>query len=212
MSFRELSDRKAVLSAIGEYDELGQDAFLHKYGFGRARSYFLLYKSNRYDSKAIVGVAHKHQFGTLLASTEFSGGLATVVPKLEGLGFRVIAEDITEASTSLPEEVAESMWEGGKKSVIVNAYERSPEARAACIEIHGSSCAICGFDFGREFGMQFHGYIHVHHKVPIAKIESRYEINPAEDLVPVCPNCHAVIHYGNKTRSVEEVKALLEGK
>ena len=52
--------REAVLAAITEYDELGQDAFLDKYGFHPARSYLLVHDGKSYDSKAIVGVAHGH--------------------------------------------------------------------------------------------------------------------------------------------------------
>jgi hypothetical protein len=33
--------REAVLQAIGEYDSLGQDRFLERYGFDRARQYLL---------------------------------------------------------------------------------------------------------------------------------------------------------------------------
>jgi hypothetical protein len=52
--------RDAVLKAIDEYDELGQDAFLSRHGFGLARSYFLIRNGKTYDSKAIVGVAHSY--------------------------------------------------------------------------------------------------------------------------------------------------------
>lgn len=208
-NFKDLSDPKAVLKAIAEYDRLGQDDFLKQYGFGKARNFILLHAGRRYDSKAIVGAAYWHQFGKPLKPTDFSGGLATVVPLLGGLGFKVIALDVNEDTVALPEEVPDSMWEGGKRTVTVNAYERSPEARAQCIEIHGSSCGICEFDFGRTYGAEFHGFIHVHHKTPVSKVGARYKVDPKSDLIPVCPNCHAVVHYGNETRSVEDVKRLL---
>ena len=82
--------REAVLQAIGEYDRLGQDGFLERYGFDRARQYLLVHDGKRYDSKAIVGAAH----GFLpeerpLTAGEFSGGEATVGRLLRGLGFIV---------------------------------------------------------------------------------------------------------------------------
>lgn len=61
-SFRELSSRSAVLKAVAEFSVLGRDAFLDKYGFGKARRYFLVIDNQRYDSKAIVGVAYGYQF------------------------------------------------------------------------------------------------------------------------------------------------------
>lgn len=211
-NFRDLSDPKAVLKAIGEYDHLGQEKFLRRYGFGKARNFVLLHAGHSYDSKAIVGAAFGHQFGTPLKSTDFSGGLATVVPLMARLGFKVVALEVNDKTVALPEEVPASMWEGGKRTVTVNAYERSAEARAQCIEAHGSSCAICGFDFGQRYGEHFHGFIHVHHKTPVSRIGARYKVDPVEDLVPVCPNCHSVIHYGNTTRSIADVKELLSKK
>ena len=50
--------RDGVLTAIEEFDRLGRAAFLDKYGFGEARSYYLVHEGKQYDSKAIVGVAH----------------------------------------------------------------------------------------------------------------------------------------------------------
>jgi hypothetical protein len=91
VSLSELTDPTAVLSALREYDQLGADAFLAKYGFGPARGYFLLREGRRYDSKAIVGAAYGFQFPDRdpLGSDDFSGGDATVKPLLQRLGFRV---------------------------------------------------------------------------------------------------------------------------
>lgn len=85
----QLTSRDAVIRAIREYDRIGKAAFLKKYGFGEARSYFLIHDEKEYDSKAIAGVAYKNQFGTLLAAADFSGGHATVQKKLNSLGFVV---------------------------------------------------------------------------------------------------------------------------
>jgi hypothetical protein len=74
---------------MAECDNLGREAFLENYGFREARSYFLEYDGKRYDSKAIVGVAHRHQFGQPLKASEFSGGDRTVASKLNELGFVV---------------------------------------------------------------------------------------------------------------------------
>lgn len=85
----QLTSRDAVIRAIREYDRIGKAAFLKKYGFGEARSYFLIHDEKEYDSKAIAGVAYKNQFGTLLTAADFSGGHATVQKKLNSLGFVV---------------------------------------------------------------------------------------------------------------------------
>jgi len=80
----------AIIAAIKEHDELKRDAFLAKYGFGQARSYFLVYEGQRYDSKAIVGAAHGHIAGeNPLPANAFSGGEAVVRRLLERNGFTV---------------------------------------------------------------------------------------------------------------------------
>jgi len=62
MPLSDLTDRNAVLSAIAEYDSIGQSAFLAKYGFAPARRYQLQHDGRSYDSKAIVGAAYGYQF------------------------------------------------------------------------------------------------------------------------------------------------------
>lgn len=90
MSLKDIT-RESVLEAIAEFDRLGRESFLDNYGFKPARQYFLSYDGKKYDSKAIVGVAH----GFLSPTTEplkpesFSGGEATVRRQLEKLGFDV---------------------------------------------------------------------------------------------------------------------------
>lgn len=90
MALSDLTDPEAVLAAVREYEEVGRQEFLTKYGFGPAREYFLEYNGRLYDSKAIAGAAHGYQTGTPLLASEFSGGDATVAPLLEALGFTVI--------------------------------------------------------------------------------------------------------------------------
>lgn len=84
-----LTSVDAVKEAIAECDSLGRDEFLKKYGFAYSRKYPLHFDGKTYDSKAILGVAFGKQFGVPLKAKEFSGGLATVVPVLSGLGFVV---------------------------------------------------------------------------------------------------------------------------
>jgi hypothetical protein len=86
----------AVRQAMAEFDELGRDQFLTKYGFGKSSSYFLAANGRRYDSKAIIGAAHGFEHPELgpLASSEFSGGESTVRPKLESLGFEVAVDRV----------------------------------------------------------------------------------------------------------------------
>lgn len=89
--------------------------------------------------------------------------------------------------------------EGAKKRITVNKYERDRNARNKCIEYYAQKdgcvkCQICGFDFGKKYGDAYRNIIQVHHIVPLSKIDKNYEVNPKKDLIPVCPNCHVVLH------------------
>jgi hypothetical protein len=77
---------------MDEFDVLGEEAFLKKYGFGHAREYFVRRDNRLYDSKAVVGAAYGYQFPDQgpLKSADFSGGESTVQRKLEELGFEVV--------------------------------------------------------------------------------------------------------------------------
>ncbi|GHU87354.1 hypothetical protein FACS189476_02660 [Spirochaetia bacterium] len=108
-----------------------------------------------------------------------------------------------------PDEVDDSFYEGASYSVKVNKYERSKDARKKCIEYYGTKCSICGFEFKKVYNGIGDGFIHVHHIVPISKINKEYKVDPIKDLRPVCPNCHAIIHLYKEPYKIEEVKEML---
>ncbi|MCB5283744.1 MULTISPECIES: HNH endonuclease [unclassified Arthrobacter] len=94
----------------------------------------------------------------------------------------------------------------------VNRYERDPDARRACIALHGTSCAACGFSFELTYGDVGADLMPVHHLVPVSRLGSRYELDPLTDLVPLCGNCHAVAHRGGSTaRTVAELRRIIAG-
>jgi len=105
-----------------------------------------------------------------------------------------------------PREEESSLTEGAKKTISVNVYERSTQARNTCVGHWGTSCSVCEMDFASEYGKIGKGYIHVHHLTPISSIKENYEINPVKDLRPVCPNCHAMLHRENPPLSIQELK------
>ncbi|MCA9281056.1 MAG: HNH endonuclease [Phycisphaeraceae bacterium] len=99
--------------------------------------------------------------------------------------------------------------EGKVRVVLSNTYERNPIARRECIRIQGWSCAVCEFNFEHAYGDLGEKYIHVHHLIPIASIGQEYQIDPAKDLVPICPNCHAMIHRRDPPLAVEELRRII---
>ena len=105
----------------------------------------------------------------------------------------------------------ETVFEGAKKEIMVNRYERNREAREKCIAAHGCKCAACGMDFEKVYGEIGRGFIHVHHIVPLSSIGEEYELDPINDLIPVCPNCHAMLHRHDPPLIVEELRNAIMG-
>ena len=84
--------------------------------------------------------------------------------------------------------------EGAVYQVTVNKYERSSIARNKCIEYHGTRCFVCNMNFEEKYGSLGKNFIHVHHLVPLNQIGLDYIVDYKKDLIPVCPNCHAMLH------------------
>ena len=100
--------------------------------------------------------------------------------------------------------------EGSRKAFQVKRFERSARNRAACIEIFGTSCQICSFDFRSIYGPLGEGFIHIHHITPLSEIGMRHQVNPKTDLIPVCPNCHAMLHRKTPALTPQELRFLLQ--
>jgi 5-methylcytosine-specific restriction protein A len=63
--------------------------------------------------------------------------------------------------------------------------------------------------FKKTYGEIGKNFIHVHHIKPLAGVAGEYKLDPFKDLVPVCPNCHAMLHTYNPPLSVQELKNIL---
>ncbi len=111
----------------------------------------------------------------------------------------------------LPEEIPpnETYAEGTRRNVVLNAYERNPQARAACIAHFGHRCAVCDMLMEERYGPIVAEFIHVHHTVPLAEVGKGYRVNPKKDLRPVCPNCHAVIHRRKPPLTIAAARRLI---
>ena len=68
--------------------------------------------------------------------------------------------------------------------------------------------SICGFNFLERYGEIGRGFIHVHHVNPLSQTGEQI-VDPKTDLVPVCPNCHSMIHRDkNHILTIEELKLI----
>lgn len=102
------------------------------------------------------------------------------------------------------------LYEGLRQTITINKYERNTLARSICLDKFGFSCQVCGLNFQSFYGEIGKSFIHVHHIKPLSEIGEEYKIDPENDLVPVCPNCHAMIHKNrSQSLSITELRKMI---
>jgi len=99
--------------------------------------------------------------------------------------------------------------EGKVSQVLQNKYERNPVNRELCLAANGYTCKICGFDFEKVYGELGHHFIHVHHIEMVSSFGGEYYLDPVTDMIPVCPNCHAMLHKENPPIRPEKLRELI---
>lgn len=111
----------------------------------------------------------------------------------------------------IPEEIVEhhQFKEGSIDRIMVNRYERNPDARKACLKHYGYTCVVCKKSMEQTYGPEAATFVHVHHLVPLSEIGGDYCLDPIRDLRPVCPNCHAFIHLFDPPLDIEQARKKL---
>ena len=100
--------------------------------------------------------------------------------------------------------------EGKKYEIVTSRYERNPLNRKLCLIKFGYNCQICGFNFQKYYGEIGKDFIHVHHIIPVSQMGGEYILNPEKDLIPLCPNCHAMVHKKNPPFTPDELKEIIK--
>lgn len=186
---------------------------------GRRNHYLMLHRSGCHHISGYTTMQSEGAFTTngyiKVCSNQFSDIEAWISANRESTASlkpcatcKVTAQPET---PKLAEEVPAdaNLLEGALQTITINAYERNPAARSKCLDHYGCTCAICGINFAETYGPEAKGFIHVHHLKPLSEIKKAYLVDPIRDLRPVCPNCHAVVHLGGITRSIDKVKKML---
>ena len=110
-----------------------------------------------------------------------------------------------------PEELppGETFPEGALDRRLANRYERDPRARQIALRFWGTRCSACEVDFAERYGEIGDGFIHVHHLRELSQVAAGYRVDPVNDLRPVCPNCHAMLHRRQPSFTIEELRQLI---
>jgi hypothetical protein len=94
--------RQHVLAAIHEYDEVGQDAFLGRYGFAPSREHVVRHANQSYDSKALLGASLGYATGTPATAAEFTSSKTAAAKVLRDLDFDVLSPEKADTVVAVP--------------------------------------------------------------------------------------------------------------
>lgn len=168
------------------YSDSINDEYLFNYGYK-------LKETDLYSRFEMIAQAsrnnHKLSYSRLRElglTSQLQGGIKVPEGLLSHIieNFDVVFDDLTCTYT-----------EGTAHNISVTSYERNEKARRACLSHFGYTCQICGINFEEKYGNVGKEFIHVHHINFISTLGGQeHEINPLTDLMPVCPNCHAMLH------------------
>lgn len=182
-----------------------KDAYYSRLGFYKYARFKLLEEY----SDDIMSLHHLHEHGV-------SGYIQSIMQcKNEELikfllhPYDTVNDDVYDVD--YPED-DDKLYEGALVKVMANKYERNQKARRECVAQKGYKCLVCGCDFETTYGEIGKGFIHVHHVVPISSIGKEYELDVDKDLVPVCPNCHYMLHRKDPPYTIEELKDMFKSK
>lgn len=114
------------------------------------------------------------------------------------------------SAKSEPKEA--ELTEGAKKHVEQERSQRNPKLRQQCLAKYGFVCQVCGFNFEKAYGEIGKDFIEVHHLNPISNYSDEHSVDPTKDLVPLCSNCHSMIHHGpNGLMKLGEIREQYKG-
>lgn len=172
---------------------------------GQRKGLDALLEANR-PELTVEAIVLQPRFHGLFTSAE----LSAAKQRLGEYG-KTIAKLASERQHLYPDELdpGQKYAEGARKQIRVNAYERNPRAREACLKHFGYDCVVCGFNFESRYGALGREFIHIHHLKPLALTDGEYRLDAVADLRPVCPNCHAMLHRGAEVLGIEELRTKL---
>ena len=139
-------------------------------------------------------------YANFVRSKEFRPNKATLAAG--ELALKAAARKKTQKARSEPipdvlgeeEPSANELSEGALRQVSQTTHERNRTLRQLCLKHFGATCQACGMKFETAYGEIGKGYIEVHHLSPISQTGGKHKVDPKTDLVPLCANCHAMIH------------------
>ncbi|PMG93690.1 HNH endonuclease [Vibrio breoganii] len=201
-------DKQLILSDDWERNDKGR----YMSGYGQALEHIDLILHDGYSLKTfLMYYSDENKDGEGNGPAKISGFEEELVDKYLHRDSHSWVACSYVSETCLPEEIVapDIYLEGAHEVVSVNSYERNSAARQRCLDEYGYKCKACNFDFEETYGDRGRHYIHVHHIIPLKDIRKEYKVDPIKDLVPLCANCHAMVHRSDPALTVKDLKELL---
>lgn len=193
--------RKQKPDAFASFTEKKLEDFIRKYEDSNFGSIYECTDHNFYDRvRNKIAQIPEMDAEDKAANLQYSVHLRTFSQFLQSKAFKKLfkKESFKKASPKAnkiaPKE--REITEGEKKHVEYERAHRSQALRQKCIDKYGFQCQCCGMNFsdlyGKEIGDRF---IEVHHLKQIANFDKSRPQDYIENLVPLCSNCHSMIHH-----------------
>lgn len=211
-----------LIGAMGRADDSGQQVFRAVIEAVIADGATVIIKVNDVRHEIIDAPIWEHPWRTFFFS--FRKGQIAFGEKLAPLEDDVLLQWASRAAAAVvallplePSVAGESaddpaLPEGALQRVEVNRYERDRRNRAAALAIHGFACKACGHFLSDIYGEPGVDFIEVHHVTPVSEMGAGYLVNPRNDLIPLCPNCHGITHRRSPPYSVAEIQKMIRPK
>lgn len=156
----------------------------------------------RWNSKSVMFTyLGKPKISSFQNDIILADGIRTIKLTLVFDAFSLANDELQEAT---------NLTEGSMRYTFGRRFERNPRLRSECINHHGTDCKICGFRFEEVYGDLGLNYCHVHHISPLSEVGESHTVCPKTDLIPVCPNCHAMLHKTKPALTPDQLREILK--
>ncbi len=121
-----------------------------------------------------------------------------------------VSEKYEVRETAISPESPIEFTEGAIEEMVVELRKRDPRLKTSAIEVYGTICQICGFDFSDVYGELGEGYIELHHIRPLSESNETQQTT-LDDVAMVCSNCHRMLHRNGKNAlPIEELIKIIQ--
>jgi len=170
------------IEVAADFDKLLEDWLVHD--SDELKNIVLKHKSDRWDVELINNAFYKSPEPHILLAQEF--------------GYNPNEMSFKEGKVQLRLHLTKER----NRSLVIRAKETWNREQNGRVR-----CSICSFSFTETYGEVGEGFIEAHHTQPISELAPDTTIN-MDDLVPVCSNCHSMLHRHRPWITAEQLRTI----